>query len=369
MSYQSGKMGIAECLAMVFAMTFARIFLTTPARTLMAHASAAWASGLLLGIEAIAMLIVINRLFRNQPGDLLQAAEVYLGQAGKWLIGLYYTVAFLAGAVLLNRQFTENTLLTALPNIDFTVVLLVYGLTAAILLYFGLEPMCRAVYIIMPFGLAGLAFVLIALIPYYDYHGLFPLQGRGLGVLFSKSLLAGGINMACVAPALLAGTFHDRKTWFSGSMIGTSMSVVAKALSILVFTLVFGTAVGQERVLPFFELSRLVYLGRFVQRIEALFIVFWVISGIFAVALHIYVGSYLFTRLFGLPSMRPIIPVMVILVASLSALPTDVAAVIEIEAKLDNTLFNGGLYGIPLVLLLLSLWKGKKARRKACSGQ
>lgn len=370
MSYQSGKMGIAECLAMVFIMTFAHIFLTTPARTLMNQAGLAWVSTLLTGLAAIAMLFVVNRLFRNQPGDLLQAAEVYLGKPGKWLIGLYYSSVFFIDGILLLRQYTENTLLTSLPQIEFTLVLLMYGLTIITILYIGLEPICRATYLIMPFALAGLLIVLAAIIPYYDLHGLFPLQGKGIGVLLGNSMLAGGINIACVAPALLANTFHDRKTWFAGSLFGVSVSIGFKSLAILVFTLVFGTAVGQERILPFYELSRLVYLGRFVQRIESLFIMFWVINGVLAVALHIYVGLYLLARLFDLPSLRPLLPITLILIASLAALPTDVGTVLELEAKITLTLYNGGLYGIPLLLLLLSLWKGKgKARMESCSGQ
>jgi hypothetical protein len=369
MSYQSGKMGIAECLAMVFIMTFARIFLTTPARTLMEQASLAWVAGLLSGLAAIVILFVINRLFLHQSGDLLQVAEAYLGKPGLWLIGLYYIGVFLIDAMLLLRQYTENTLLTALPQIEFTLVLVMYGFTIAVMLYIGLEPICRATYLIMPFALGGLLIVLAALIPFYDVYGLFPLQGRGIDVLFGKGLLGGGINIACIAPALLANTFHDRKTWFAGSLFGVSLSIGFKSLAILVFTLIFGTAVGQERILPFYELSRLVYLGRFVQRIEALFIMLWVINGILAIALHIYIGLYLFTRLFDLPSMRPLLPIMIILIASLTALPEDVAAILELESSITRTLFNGGLYGIPLLLLLLSLWKGGgKARRKSCSG-
>lgn len=367
MSYQSGKMGMAECLAMVFIMTFARVFLTTPSRTLMNHAGAAWISSLLIGLAGIVMLFVINRVLRSQEGDLLEAAEFCLGKPGKWLIGLYYISLFWTEAVLLTRQFAENTLLTALPLVEFLVVLLAYGLTIVVILYIGLEPICRAAYVIIPFGIIGLLTVLLGLIPLYEFNGLFPWQGRGIGALVGKSMLAGGINMACIAPALLAGTFHDRKTWFAGSLMGAGISIGTKTLAILVFTLVFGTAVGQERTLPFYELARLVYLGRFIQRVESLFILLWVIVGVMAIALHIYVGIYLFTRLFDLPTMRPLIPITVILITTLCALPADVAAVLDLERRLTHTFFNGGLYAIPILLLVLSVWKGKrKARRKSC---
>lgn len=359
MSYQSGKMGIAECLAMVFMMTFSSIFLTMPAHTLVNQAALGWVSVILNGLMAMVMLYAVYYASRGQEQDLLQLVKGHLGMLGFWLVGLYYCGLFWTIAVSLLRQYTENTLLTALPEVEFMVVLLTYGLTISIIVYIGLEPVCRATYLIIPFALVGLLIVLAALIPYYNVHGLFPLQGNGWGVFVRKGLLTGGINVACIAPALMAATFHDRRTWFIGSLFGVGLSVGLKTLGVLVFTLIFGVAVGQERMLPFYELSRLVYLGRFVQRIESLFIMLWVISGILAVALNLYMGIYLFTRLFNLPSIRPLLPVATVLTAALAALPTDAAAVIQLETIVIRTVANGGLYGVPLLLLLLSLWKGR----------
>ena len=176
--------------------------------------------------------------------------------------------------------------------------------------------------------------------------------------------------MPCLAPALMVATFHDRKEWLTGSLLGLSISVIMKALTMVVFTLVFGTAVGQARILAFYELARMVYLGRFVQRVEALFIVFWIIIGLMAIALHIYVAVYLLGRLLDLPSLRPLFPIAIILAASLSAMPEDLSITMELEELAIRTLFNVGLYGIPLLLLVLSVWKGKrKAGDAACSGQ
>jgi hypothetical protein len=139
-------------------------------------------------------------------------------------------------------------------------------------------------------------------------------------------------------------------------------------VTLFVFLIVFGVTVGQEKALPFYEMARLVYLGRFFQRVEALFIILWVIYGILAIAMNLYIGLYLYTRLFKLETMRPLIPTTVILIASLASLPTDVTAVIQLEVQAVQTVFNVGLYGIPGILFLASLWQDRRKRRKApCS--
>ncbi|MDF2500561.1 MAG: hypothetical protein K0Q77_1275 [Anaerosporomusa subterranea] len=364
MSYHSGKMGMAECLAFVFMMTFTRTFLTAPSRVLAEQANLSWLSVLLTGIAAMVMLLLLNRAFRGHSGDLLDLAEDYLGRPAKWIIGLFYISMFFTDATLLTRQYAENTLLTALHETEFTLLLLIYGLAIVIILRIGLEPICRTAYIIMPAGIAGLIIVLLMLMPTYDFYELLPWQGKGLGVLVSKSLLEGGSNAACVAPAILSPTFHNSKTWMSGSLFGLGISVAVKVMTAFVFLIVVGVSVGQEKVLPFYEMARLVYLGRFFQRVEALFIVLWVIFGILTIAMNLYVGLYLSTRLLKLETMHPLIPTTVILIVSLASLPTDVTAVIQIEVQMLRTMFNVGLYGIPGVLFLASLWQGTKKRRK-----
>lgn len=368
MSYKSGKMGIAECIGFVFILTFTRIFLTLPARTISIQANLAWLSAILSGIASAVMLLLLSRAFRGHSGDLLQVTETYLGRAAKWIVGLFYAAMFFTDATLLMRQFAENTLITALQRTEFTAILLAYGLTIAIILYVGIEPICRAAYLIMPAGIFGLLLVLLMLIPFYEMESLYPWQGRGLSTLVTQAALAGGINVACLAPAILAPSFHNRKTWTDGSMLGLSISVIVKAMALLGFVLVFGASVGQERILPFYEMARLVHLGRFFQRVEALFIVLWVVCGILCIAMNLYIGLYLYTRLFQLETMRPLIPASVILMAALSSIPTDVTAVVQLESKIVLVFLNAGLYIIPGLLFIASLWRGRKKRGKAqCS--
>jgi hypothetical protein len=119
--------------------------------------------------------------------------------------------------------------------------------------------------------------------------------------------------------------------------------------------------VGVEKTLPFFEMSRLVYLSRYVQRIEALFIVIWVITGLLAIAINIFAALYLVARPLGLPSLRPLVPVMAMIVVNLAVIPHDIGAVVAADNSLVVVL-SVGVYGGPLLLTAMAYLKGRRKK-------
>jgi hypothetical protein len=127
--------------------------------------------------------------------------------------------------------------------------------------------------------------------------------------------------------------------------------------------MVFGVSVGREKVLPFFEMARLVYLSRYLQRIEALFIMLWVVAGVLGIAVDVYMGLYLLTRLLHLPSMRPILPIVMIILVELGMMPPDIVTAIELENLVISTYFKIGLYVIPAILLITAWFKNRKKRK------
>lgn len=118
--------------------------------------------------------------------------------------------------------------------------------------------------------------------------------------------------------------------------------------------------------MPFFEMARLIYLGRFFQHIEAMFILSWVILGALAIAIHFFVVSYLLGRLLNLPVIRPIMPCLAMIMSSLAMIPDNLNRAVQLDKQL--IVFNdAAIYGIPL-LLLIGFWL-KQRKGKAWTGE
>lgn len=358
--YQPGKMGAAEGMAIVFLLTFPTTFLTTPAVLINEAGTLGWLSALVHGIISLLSLIALLFVCKEVPGNLFEICELLLGKILAWLIALYYAVAFCANYVLMLRQYAENTLLTALPTAEFSFIIVAYSLVSAILVAFSLEGMARAGYIVMPFIGVTLLIVFALLNPFYEIYRLAPWLSLGLGTAVFTGAKIAGINFGVAAVAILASSFQNNRTRWQIAVLGVGLSAVLRAMVVFFYTLLFGVTVGREKMLPFFEMVRLVYLGRYVQRLESLFIILWVINGLLDISLSLYFGLYCLTYLGRLPTMRPLIPVAAILLAQVAMIPEDVVSVMDDYVYVGKTFLNFGIYVVPFLLLAALAWSKRK---------
>lgn len=275
------------------------------------------------------------------------------------MIGAYYCTGFFLIGLLTLRQFAENTLLTAVPEADMHVVMLFYIIVLTAGLFFSIEPIARTAYIMLPFIVSGVLVVLLLLVPRYDILLMSPWQGAGLMKAMAGGLSLSGMAFGLWSVPILGRSFQNIRTMGLSVACGIGLAAGLRGLLVSCFLMTFGSSAGMEKVLPFFELTRLVYASRYLQRIESLFILLWVIAGLICILINFYVSLYLLTRLWRLPSMKPlIIPAMIIIAQ----------AAIRQEGLTDVILFHeqvisrhiGGMIVIPAILAGAALIRRRK---------
>ena len=363
MKYQSGRMGIAEGLALAFVITFPPIFLSTAVKSVEATGSIGWVPGTIATVISGVLLYFYTVVLKEYPGGLLAATRLLLGNFATWLLSLFYFIVFFGLATLWTRQFAENTLLTALPYAAFDHIILWYGLGSALLVYAGIEALGRAAYVIMPFCVCALLLVFALLLPIYKPMYLLPWQGRGLASLVDPVIKLVGASAQLSLLFFLAPAFQTNSTLRNALFWGYGGSTLIRVSAVAVFIMVFGPSVGSEKILPFYELARLIYLNRYMQRLEAIFILLWVIVGILAIALCLYGSLYIIAKMFRLPTIRPLIPAAALISIQLAMLAPDTNIVLKIEAAFFGWFCAPGAVVLPVALLAAFLVKG---RRKAC---
>ena len=360
MSRSSVRMGVAEGLALVGISTFAGAFLSIWSIMQDRANSAAWMIPPITFAVSLAALYMLLYVLRRTGGDLYDAARKLLGPAAARLIAFIYAALFFLDAGLMLREFAENTLLTALPHIDFEVIIGWYAVVVVFMLYFGIEAVARTGYIILPFSIFGISVILLLLWPEYQFLYLAPWNGSGLDKVLITGIKSTGFNLGMMLPVILATSFQNASTIRGATIYGLGLAEFYRTITVVAYTATFGTAVAREKVLPFFELARLVYINRFIQRIEALFILVWVIVGMLAIAIDVYAGLYLLGRIFNLPDLRPLIGPAVIVILEMAMLPPDVVTVIAFHGIAINSYYFTGAAIFPAVLFLIALVKARR---------
>ncbi len=366
MSYEPGKMGIGEGMALVFIATFTSYFLSVWSVFIDQAATTAWLVPAVSALCFVTVFLILLFVMERVPGDLYQVSAQLLGRTGARIIALYFITAFFIDAVLTLRQFAENTLLTAIPGLDIAMITGWYALMAAIVNYFGIEPLARAAFIALPFGLTGLTILLLLLLNRFNLYNLTPWTGLGILSLLKTGITWSGSFLGIYLLPILAPAFQNVKTMRTAALLGLGLSTVFRSLTLFMYVAIFSVAVGREKVLPFFEMARLIYLNPFIQRVEPFFIVLWVIFGMTTIAIDIYAVTYLVTRLFDFPSMRPFFFPLAVIVAQLALLPSDIVTAIELNIKENTMILVLGAFVIPVILLLAVLIKGKR-KSESCT--
>ncbi|MEG6584298.1 GerAB/ArcD/ProY family transporter [Dendrosporobacter sp. 1207_IL3150] len=368
MSYYTGRMGAAEGFGLIFVITLPKIFLSTPGQLIEEGAGLAWLIPLIGGIAAIVPLLMLNYVSKSTPGDIIAISKKLLGKKTSWLIALFYIGIFFSNAAVLIRQFAENTLLAALPMTEFSVVIVIYGLVAGILVYLGIESLARSSYLLFPFMLVGMVLIFVLMYPLYNIYNLAPWQGNGIGAAIKAGIFTGGLNVGALVIGIFALSFQNYRTRNSCVILGLGSGLIIKSVFIFTYIMAFGVAIAQERTLPFLEAARVIYLSRYLQRIESLFILLWVIVGVLSIAISVYIAIYLIVRLLNLPTMTPLIPITILILIQLAMLPGDITTVIKMDFMLVQTYHSAGIYTVPPLLFIAALIKKrKKAKLTAVS--
>ena len=367
MSYQPGKMGMASGMALVYFATVAPVFLSVFPNYVELAFSAAWAVPLLNGLWFIGIVYIL--LYVQQTiggkGGLFTACEKLLGTVLTRLIILYYISVYFIDAAFLLRQYAENTLITALPNLNFEMAILLYVFISVLLNYAGVEAIARGSYALLPWVVGGIFLVLALVSPNFQVLFLAPWDGPGWGKVLLTGIVIGGVNFGGLIPFILADSLQNGNTVKKAAIYGTILSTLTRVAVNLGFILCFGVAVSREKILPYYEMARLVYINRFIQRIEAYFAIVWVMMGLFNISIDICIGLYLLSQLFDMPTYRPFIVPTAIIIAEFSMIPPNVMTVIRLYQVAFGSLYDIGTLLIPLVLLAAAIYQRRQGRCSA----
>lgn len=354
-----GHISLREGATLVYIILSSLLFLQFPQFLVGVGGPAAWQVALVATGSGMLLLLPMGALASRFPGRGL--AEIGLEAAGPFLGPLFtllVTAWLLATAALTLRNFTETFLTSILPDTPPSVLIVVAAGCAAFASYKGLEAIARASIILLPLIAGGALLVLLFSLPRVDLNLLFPFWGQGLMPTLTGGLYYSGVVAEVIFLLAVGYAFRDGSALRSSGLLGTLFFGLSAAVTVGVLVAVFGAPTARENPFPLFNLARLVYLGRFLQRTEALVVMFWFFADIVRLSLLLHAATISMGGALRLPFYRPLLFPLVMILISLSLVPEDYLEVLQIQRDwLDPLGFL--ILGIPLVLWFLAAVRGK----------
>jgi spore germination protein KB len=320
-----------------------------------------WISAILsFPLHIILILPVYALAMRFSKLSLIQSIEVILGPCGK-ILGAMYVWFFLHRTSIILRELGEFLTAVPYPETPIIVFIAVTALFAAYAVYQGLETICTLGEIIAPVILDSVVLVFVMIAKDLDLSNLQPVLEDGLApVLYGAFVIAARTTLGLFLWILIPFINESGKIRNSLLIIFLIFALHLSPSAIVTIG-VFGLEQAKSLDFPFFHVVRMISIGDFLERIDALFVGFWVIGMFIDISTHYYLAVLTGADLLKLKDYRPIVLAMGTVMVSLSMFLAD--SMVDLNEFLSyktltwyNLLFT---FAIPLLLLLVAV-VGKK---------
>lgn len=359
---ESGEVGAIGLTILLAVYTATDVFLSYPGRVAEQAKTSGWMVPLVAGVIALFAWIVIAWAMRSAGKEPLLS----------WMAGRIGPVAHVAAAIffvyllvetaLVMREFTETVVSTVLPATPAEIVALLF---AIVVVYFARQDLEGLVRVAIFFGaLLLLGLVLLCVLPlnWFDGRLLLPLWGEGVSPTLQTGILATSMFATVPLLAIVGSRLQRAEALPWVGIVAICSSAVLISIVLAVFIGVFVGATEGRIPFPMYQVARLIYVGRFVQRLESLFVFVWTSAAVLKMGLALWTASYLYAWLFRMPVVRPIVAPLAALVFVLSFVPRDFTTLLYLSGSVVER--YGGIVTIALPVCFIGAAGVLQLRRR-----
>lgn len=344
-----------------------KLFLFYPRMTVDDAGTAGWIMTVFVSLLAFILFSILIKLFKKFEGkDILDIAALAGGKPLKILAGLFMAGMSLFTITIGIRDFSEDMKVISLPTSPLSFVMISFIIGMVVGSFFGLEAILRINAIVIPAVSVGYIVILMGVIPNMDMDNLFPILGTGVKDIFGKGLFRVSVFFEILTIFIITPFLGESKKVRSTGYIALGISSLFLIMGSLSYILTFSYPVSKELFLPIYHMARLINIGRFFQRIEALFVFIWAMAALLYMTSIFYLMLYIIAKTAGLKYLRPLILPFAVIVFSAGFIPQSLNSIIHITTEIIYKFI--GVSGFLFYILVLGIanlrQKSKKGVRK-----
>ncbi|RAV06483.1 endospore germination permease [Paenibacillus sp. YN15] len=360
------RISVWQLSTLIYATIIPTAILVVPS-VVMAHSKQdAWISILAATILGTGIAWLTGSLAKRVSGQFS-----FLGwlsrRLGKWaavIVGLGLTSYYISISATILQEFTNilsDQILFETPDwVIMVIILSVCGYAV----YGGIEVIARVNGVVTTISIITYCISLTLFFNLIEPHQLMPIMDTPLPHVAYGGLLPLGWLSEVALVLLLAPYLHSKKGIVKAAVGGTVAAGFHLTLTVALCLILFGPIMPQQFRYPTFSMIEIIKLGTTLERLDILFVSFWVCTIYIKMALFLFGAFHCLTETFVIKPSKP-----VLLGLSLVIMMTAFVSFHD-ETAFDNQMQHVTPYellGFNVVLPLLlaaALLVRKKAPRK-----
>jgi len=251
-------------------------------------------------IDFIFLLIIIKLLNKFECSDILDISNFLGGKSLKFIIGILSISMFFLVAFITLIDFSNVLHTIYFSNFPMIYILFFFILGVLISNLIGFKGISRTISFIVPFAIFSVFITFFTALENLDIKDITPILGENYYQTFTLGLTNCFAMYIIVYFYYLKPLLKDTNNFKKISITSYVISFILLLLTIVPMLTLFNTGSNSEPINSLFLLSRQIELGRFLQRIDAIFIFLW----IFAIFAYLSFIIFLINRI-----IKKIIPI------------------------------------------------------------
>ena len=354
------KLEKIEAICLILIIMINKLILNIPYYIVDLVGSSAIINIIYIGIFDFLLTLLIIKLLDNfENADILDVSEFLGGKPLKIFIGLISIAIFLLVSFITLIDFSNVLHTIYFSNFPMIYILFYFIIAVLIANLIGLKSLSRTISFIVPFTLISTIITFFTSLGNLDIKDVTPIFGKsyyqtfaiGLSNCFSMYII---IYLYYLKP-LLKNTKDFKKI----SIISYIFSFLLLLFTIIPILTLFNSSSNSEPINSLFLLSRQIELGKFLQRVDALFIFLW-ISAIFAyLSFILFLINRIINKIVPVYDEKMLSYSTCSILFGITLIPINIAQIHFIEDTLYRFLVIGFMFGIGLIILFLANLKKK----------
>lgn len=261
--------------------------------------------------------------------------------------------------MLVIKNFSETLQIIYFKKSPTIYIVLFFIICCTIANRFSLKVIAKTNLIIVPIVFLSILVIIISSIEEATPERIFPIMGYGADRTFISGL-SNLFSFSSIAYLLFLNPVISKTTQFKKiSVIAITISGIYLFLSVTSILLSLPYTMQSGESFSLYLLTRNLQYGRFIQRMDAIFILIWIISTVSYVSIAIHFSIYIFRKLTNISDTTSMNYSINLFVLSLLLLPISFSALSNVIGKVFEIGCLVLIFGISLLILI---WANVKLR-------
>lgn len=329
------KTNSIEAISLIIIIMINHLILNFPNNIIFQTGSASIINVVYISIISVLFFLIIYKMMNKFPGkNIIDIAKYLGGEKLKNIISIIFVIYLIFVSSSLIRSFSEIIKIIYFPNANIFTIIFSFVLVSLIINSYGTRTVSKVNLLLMPIILCSVAFIFLTSFKDFQFERIFPVLGYGVKETFLdglKNLYSfGGILCLFLIPSEL----EDYKKFKRVGLISIIISALYLLLSISSLLFLFSSLSAGKELLSVYLNTRTIELGKTIQRVDAIFIMIWILAFIAYLSVIILFVKKIIVKNTTIKSTSFMIFLIGIIISCISIIPINTSKISFLQSNI-----------------------------------